>query len=36
GALYFDTTPNADSLAPVIDFIYQDLKQLVSSFRWKS
>lgn len=36
GALYFDTTPNADSLAPVIDFIYQDLKQLVHSFRWKS
>ncbi len=36
GALYFDTTPNADSLAPVIDFLYQDLKQLVNSFRWKS
>lgn len=35
-ALYFDTTPNADSLAPVVDFIYQDLKQLVRSFRWKS
>ena len=36
GALYFDTTPNADSLAPVIDFLYQDLKQLVQSFHWKS
>ncbi len=36
GALYFDTTPNADSLSPVIDFLYQDLKQLVHSFRWKS
>ena len=36
GALYFDTTPNADSLSPVIDFIYQDLQQLVNSFRWKS
>ena len=35
-ALYFDTTPNADSLAPVIDFLYQDLKQLVQSFHWKS
>jgi gliding motility-associated lipoprotein GldD len=35
-ALYFDTTPNADSLAPVTDFLYQDLKQLVHSFRWKS
>ena len=36
GALYFDTTPNADSLAPVIDFLYQDLKQLVKTFHWKS
>ena len=36
GALYFDTTPNADSLAPVIDFLYQDLKQLVHTFHWKS
>jgi len=35
-ALYFDTTPNADSLAPVIDFLHQDLKQLVQSFHWKS
>lgn len=35
-ALYFDTTPNADSLAPVIDFLYQDLKQLVNTFHWKS
>ena len=35
-ALYFDTTPNADSLAPVIDFLYQDLKQLVQTFHWKS
>jgi gliding motility-associated lipoprotein GldD len=35
-ALYFDTTPNADSLAPVIDFLYQDLKQLVHTFHWKS
>jgi gliding motility-associated lipoprotein GldD len=36
GALYFDTTPNADSLAPVIDFLYQDLKHLVNTFHWKS
>jgi gliding motility-associated lipoprotein GldD len=35
-ALYFDTTPNADSLAPVIDFLNQDLKQLVQTFHWKS
>lgn len=35
-ALYFDSTPNADSLAPVIDFLYQDLKQIVQTFHWKS
>jgi gliding motility-associated lipoprotein GldD len=35
-ALYFDTTPNADSLTPVINFLYQDLKQLVQTFHWKS
>jgi gliding motility-associated lipoprotein GldD len=35
GALYFNTIPNEDSLAPVNDFIFKDLTQLVNSFRWK-
>jgi gliding motility-associated lipoprotein GldD len=35
GSLYFDTTPNADSLAPVNAFIYKDLIHLVNTFRWK-
>jgi gliding motility-associated lipoprotein GldD len=35
GALYFDTSPNEDSLAPVNAFLYQDLKHLVNTFRWK-
>ncbi len=35
GALYIDTTPNEDSLAPVNAFLYQDLKHLVNTFRWK-
>jgi gliding motility-associated lipoprotein GldD len=35
GALYFNTTPNEDSLAPVNAFIYKDLTHLVNSFRWK-
>jgi gliding motility-associated lipoprotein GldD len=35
GALYFDTTPNEDSLAPVNAFLYKDLKHLVNTFRWK-
>ena len=36
GALYFDATPNADSLAIVNDFIKTDLKHLVNTFRWKN
>lgn len=35
GALYFDATPNEDSLAPVNAFIFNDLKHLVNTFRWK-
>lgn len=34
GALYFETTPNNDSLAPVIDFIEQDIRHMLSSLRW--
>lgn len=35
GALYFDTAPNADSLAPVNDFLQQDMLHLIRTFRWK-
>jgi len=35
GALYFNTTPNNDSLAPVIDFIKEDIQHLIKTFRWK-
>jgi gliding motility-associated lipoprotein GldD len=35
GALYFNASPNADSLAPVIEFVKQDLDQMVKSFSWK-
>ena len=35
GALYFDTTPNEDSLAPVSNFIQKDLLHLINSFKWK-
>ncbi|HEY6976996.1 MAG TPA: hypothetical protein VH396_11955, partial [Chitinophagaceae bacterium] len=34
GALYFDTTPNQDSLKPVNDFLVQDLMHLINTFRW--
>lgn len=34
GALYFDVTPNADSLKPVQDFLQKDIDHLINTFRW--
>ena len=36
GALYFNTLPNKDSIAPVVDFIYQDIVALMESFEYKN
>jgi gliding motility-associated lipoprotein GldD len=35
GALYFNTLPNNDSLAPVIEFIKGDIMHLLETARWK-
>jgi len=35
GALYFNTEPNKDSLAPVLNFIKEDIIRLIESFEWK-
>lgn len=35
GALYFDATPNADSLNIVNNFLQQDMKHLINSLTWK-
>jgi gliding motility-associated lipoprotein GldD len=35
GALYFDVTPNADSLKPATDFIVQDIQHLLLTRKWK-
>ena len=35
GSLYFDVSPNADSLAPVIRFLKQDLDHLLGTLQWK-
>lgn len=35
GALYFDATPNEDSLKIVNDFLLEDMKHLVNTFKWK-
>ena len=36
GALYFNFTPNNDSLAPVINYIKQDVTYMIESFKWKN
>lgn len=35
GSLYFDAVPNNDSLAPVIEFVKQDIRHLIETSRWK-
>lgn len=34
GSLFFETEPNYDSLFPYIDYIRNDIKKMVDSFRW--
>lgn len=36
GALYFDTTPNEDSLGVVNQFLEKDMDHLINSFHWKN
>jgi gliding motility-associated lipoprotein GldD len=35
GALYFNVTPNEDSLAPVTNFLREDLRHLINTLHWK-
>lgn len=36
GSLYFYNTPNADSIAPVVQFLRPDILKLVSTLQWKN
>jgi gliding motility-associated lipoprotein GldD len=36
GSLYFSAEPNADSLAPVIDFFREDIIHLIETLKWKN
>jgi gliding motility-associated lipoprotein GldD len=36
GALYFDTTPNSDSLNVVNSFLQVDMNHLINTLRWKN
>lgn len=35
GALYFYAPPNADSLAPVVQFLQADMEHLVGTLKWR-
>ncbi|MDR3218266.1 MAG: hypothetical protein LBU22_04675 [Dysgonamonadaceae bacterium] len=35
GALYFDNSPNIDSISPVLAYINQDIHIILESFQWK-
>lgn len=35
GALYFNTTPNEDSLRIVYDFLQKDMEHMVNTLRWR-
>lgn len=35
GALYFNFVPNNDSMQPVIDYLRQDINQMINTFEWK-
>jgi len=35
GALYFEATPNQDSLSPMNNFVAEDMRHLINTFRWK-
>ena len=35
GSLYFDNSNQVDSLTPVIDFLKEDLYNMLNTFQWK-
>lgn len=35
GALFLNQTPNNDSLAPILDYLQQDVRHLIETLRWK-
>jgi gliding motility-associated lipoprotein GldD len=36
GALYFYAEPQADSIAPVLEFVKKDIMVMLESFKWKN
>jgi gliding motility-associated lipoprotein GldD len=35
GALYFDATPNSDSIQPVEQFLFKDIQHMIQTLKWK-
>ena len=35
GALYFETTPQPDSLGPVVTYVKEDIFRLIETLRWE-
>lgn len=35
GSLYFAVTPNIDSMRPIVDFVKEDIRHLIHTFKWK-
>ncbi|MFW5890023.1 MAG: gliding motility lipoprotein GldD [Marinilabiliaceae bacterium] len=35
GSLYFNTVPNKDSIAPVLDFIREDIVHMMETLKWE-
>ena len=36
GAIYFEATPNEDSILPVNKFVMEDVRHLINTFKWKN
>ncbi len=36
GSLYFNTIPNKDSLAPVVEFVKKDIIHIMETFEWRT
>jgi len=36
GALYFNATPNADSILPIQKFLVTDVKHMINTLRWRN
>jgi gliding motility-associated lipoprotein GldD len=35
GSLYFDASPNADSVKPVASFLFDDMRRLINTLQWR-